>query len=248
MIARMAGVDWVDEVRERVVPVAAGGHAAGSDGVALDGVALAVVVTVAAALVFVPGLWRLARVAVTLVHELGHAMVGLAVGRRFTGFVVRGDMSGHAVTSGRPRGPGLVATTWAGYPAPALVGAGMVWTAGRGWSAPVITVGLVIVLVAVIRIRSAFTGIVMLAAVAGLASLWWWRTDQVQQQVLIGAGLVLIVGAWRHVLAVMRTGSRGDDPAVLAQLTAVPRVIWNLSFLVVAAGSSWLVVRQVVAA
>ena len=89
MIARMAGVDWVDEVRERVVPVAAGGHAAGSDGVALDGVALAVVVTVAAALVFVPGLWRLARVAVTLVHELGHAMVGLAVGRRFTELLSR---------------------------------------------------------------------------------------------------------------------------------------------------------------
>lgn len=247
MIARMVGMDWVDEVRERVVPVATG-HAGSLDGVGLDGVALAVAVTVAAALVFVPGLWRLARVAVTLVHELGHAMVGLAVGRRFTGFVVRGDMSGHAVTAGRARGPGLVATTWAGYPAPALVGAGMVWTALRGWSAPVVTAALVVVLIAVIRIRSAFTAMVMATALAGLGALWWWRADQVQQQVLIGAGLVLIVGAWRHVLAVMRTGSRGDDPAVLAQLTAVPRLVWNLSFLTVAAGSTWLVVRQLVAA
>ena len=76
------------------------------------------------------------RLAVTLVHELGHALVGLAVGRRFTGFVLRGDMSGHAVTVGPARGPGRVLSTWAGYPAPAVVGAALVWAAGRGWAAP----------------------------------------------------------------------------------------------------------------
>ena len=66
--------------------------------------------------------WRVLRLAVTLVHELGHAGAGVAVGRRFTGFVLRRDMSGHAVTVGRPKGPGMVATTWAGYPVPAVVG------------------------------------------------------------------------------------------------------------------------------
>src|SRR6476661_4004970 len=98
----------------------------------------AVTVALVAALlvVAVPAVWQVLRLAVTLVHELGHAMVGLAVGRRFTGFVLRGDMSGHTVTGGPTRGPGRVLSTWAGYPAPAVVGAALVWTAGRGWAAP----------------------------------------------------------------------------------------------------------------
>src|SRR5699024_4787175 len=75
--------------------------------------------------VAVAPLWRLLRVVVTVVHELGHAVVGILVGRSFTGLVLRPDMSGHAVTVGPSRGMGLVATTWAGYPAPALVGAGL---------------------------------------------------------------------------------------------------------------------------
>ncbi|MBL8930651.1 MAG: M50 family metallopeptidase [Kineosporiaceae bacterium] len=230
-------MDWVGELRLRVLPVA--GDVAGP-----DGRTVAITLAAASALVFVPGLWSLARVAVTLVHELGHALVGMAVGRRFTGFVVRNDMSGHAVTAGRPRGPGLVLTTWAGYPAPALVGAGLVWTAVRGWSAPVLTGALLIILLAVLRIRSAYTALVMAAALGGLGALWWWRADGVQQQVLIAAGLLLIVGAWRHVLAVMSAGSGGDDPAVLARLTGVPRLVWSLSYLAVAAGSAWLVVGQ----
>ena len=47
------------------------------------------IVVGAVLVVALPGVWRLARLLVTLVHELGHALVGLAVGRRFTGFVVR---------------------------------------------------------------------------------------------------------------------------------------------------------------
>jgi hypothetical protein len=231
------GVDWVGEVRERVAPVA-------DAGAGLSTRELVVTVSGAVALVVAQPLWRVARVAVTLVHELGHALVGMAVGRRFTGFVVRGDMSGHAVTSGPARGPGLALTTWAGYPAPALVGAGVVWLAVRGWSAPVVTVALGVVLLAVVRIRSAFTALVVVAALAGLGAVWWWRRDDVQQQVLIAAGLVLAVGAWRHVLAVVGRGSRTDDPAVLAQLTHLPRLVWNASFLAVAAGASWVVVEQ----
>ena len=74
----------------------------------------------------VPAVWRVLRVAVTVVHELGHAVVGLLVGRKFTGLVLRPDMSGHVVTVGPSRGPGRVVSTWAGYPAPALLGLAMV--------------------------------------------------------------------------------------------------------------------------
>lgn len=236
----MTVVDWVSVVRERVVPVAGGTDLLVSE--------VGLAVAVALALVFVRPLWRIARVAVTLVHELGHAVVGMAAGRRFTGFVVRGDMSGHAVTSGPARGAGLVMTTWAGYPAPALVGAAAVWLAARGWSAPVVTVGLGVVVLAVSRIRSGFTALVMGAALAGIGALWWWRDDGLQQLVLVAAGSVLIVGAWRHIASVMGNGTGADDPAALARLTRVPRLLWNASFVVVVAAATWVVIGQLMPA
>ncbi|HET9634030.1 MAG TPA: M50 family metallopeptidase [Terrabacter sp.] len=232
-------MQWFEAVRDRVVP------AAGD--VALTSPRLVLVLAVALVLVAVGPLWRVVRLTVTLVHELGHAVVGILVGRQFTGFALRGDMSGHAVTRGRPRGPGRIASTWSGYPMPALLGALMVWAAGRGWAAPVLTVGLGVLLFAFVRVRSALTALVMVAAIAGSAALWWWRDDALQTQVLVGLGVVLVVGAWRHLGAVLRDHSRSSDPAVLAALTPVPRALWNLSYVVVCALATWVVTAEVVA-
>jgi hypothetical protein len=229
-------VDW-DQVRTRLEPA--------TGDVAMTAPAVTVALVAAVLVVAVPGVWQVIRLVVTLVHELGHALVGLAVGRRFTGFVLRGDMSGHAVTVGPPRGPGRVLTTWAGYPAPAVVGAGLVWTASRGWGAPVLTVVIVILLVALVRVRSLLTAVVMLVALGATGALWWWRDDAVQAQVLVGAGIVLLVGAWRHLAAVLRTRDRTSDPGVLAALTHVPRLVWNASFVLVCAAASVLAASAV---
>jgi hypothetical protein len=224
-------VDW-DQVRTRLEPA--------TGDVAMTAPAVTVALVAAVLVVAVPAVWQVMRLAVTLVHELGHALVGLAVGRRFTGFVLRGDMSGHAVTVGPPRGLGRVLTTWAGYPAPAVVGAGLVWTAGRGWGAPVLTLMIVILLVALVRVRSLLTVLVMLVTLGATGALWWWRDDAVQAQVLVGAGIVLLVGAWRHLGAVLRTRDRTSDPGVLASLTHVPRLAWNASFVLVCAAATVL--------
>lgn len=222
-------MDLFSEIVDRARPV--------SEAVPLEGTPLVITLLVAAAAIVIDPLWRILRIAITLVHELGHAFVGVLVGRRFTGFVVRADMSGHAVTSGKPRGPGRIVTTWAGYPVPAVVGATMILLAEYGWGAPLLTALLVLVLLAFVRIRSALTLLVMLAALAGLGSVWWWRDDVLQAHVLVAVGIVLIIGAWRHLGAVVRGGrhDRSSDPAVLAQLSWVPRSVWALSFVVVIA-------------
>ena len=210
-----------------------------SDPVTLDTTQLAIVVAVALVVVLFPPVWRVARLAVTLVHELGHAFAGILTGRRFTGFVLRGDMSGHAVTVGKARGPGRVVTTWAGYPAPGLVAALAVWLVSVGYAAPLLTVGLLALLVAVPRIRSGLTALVLLAAIAGLGALWWWGSPTLQAEVLLGLALVLLVGGWRHLGAVAGSRDRVSDPAVLAQLTHIPRLVWNATFALVLAAATW---------
>lgn len=229
-------MDWLTEVVDRARPLG------GSPELAVPGL-LAVLALAVVASLWWPA-WRVLRLAVTLVHELGHAGVGVALGRRFTGFVLRGDMSGHAVTVGRGSGPALLATTWAGYPAPAIVGAAAIWLGARGWAAPVLTLTLLALVAALPFVRSALTGLVVLAAAGLVAALWWWRDEQVQQLMLVGVGVVLLVGAWRHLGAVVGSRDPGSDPRVLARLSGAPAIVWTAGFALVCALATWVALSQ----
>ena len=55
----------------------------------------------------------------------------------------------------------------------------------------------------------------------------------------LAAGVFLLLGAWRHLGAVITGGGRSDDPAQLAQLTPLPAWLWNLGFVIVLAACSW---------
>ena len=215
----------------------------------LNDAALAGILTAATLAVWVWPLWRWLRLAITLVHELGHAFVGILVGRKFTGFTIRGDMSGQAVTVGKATGLGRVVTTWAGYPMPGIIGTLMVVAAARGWAAPTLAVLLILLLVAAIRIRSGGTALVMLIALAAVGAAWWWRNNDVQQYAVAAVGLILLVGAWRHLWAVVSAGrgNRSSDPGVLAQLTGIPAVVWNLSFALTLAVCSWAAAHALLA-
>lgn len=232
-------MDLLTEIADRAMP-AASAPELGATGLVV------VLLTAAAAVTWWPA-WRVLRLAVTLVHELGHALVGVAVGRRFTGFVLRADMSGHTLTVGRPTGPGVVATTWAGYPAPAVLGAVVVWLAASGWSPLLLTALIIALLVALVFVRSGLTGLVVLLSLASLGALWWWREDAVQQHVLVGVGTVLIAGAWRHLGTVLGRVDPTSDPGVLGRLTGVPVLVWQASFVLVLLVSSWTVGSEVLA-
>lgn len=206
-----------------------------------------VAVALAVALLVVPALWRWSRVGVTVVHELGHAVVGVAAGRRFTGLVLRPDMSGHTVTVGPARGFGLVASTWAGYPAPAVVGAVLARLATGGWSPTLLGISTALLLVALTRARSLYTAGVVAALVAVNGSLWWWGPAQVQGAVVLAVGCFLVAGAWRHLGAVAARPAAQSDPGLLARLTGVPRVVWVLSHAVVLGLATWWLVLPLAA-
>lgn len=219
---------WLDDALHRSAPAAP----------PAGGAWLAVAAAVAVACVAVPGIWLRLRVLVTVVHELGHAAVGVLAGRRFTGFVVRADMSGHAVTRGRPSGPGLAATLFAGYPAPAVAGAALVVAALRGSSAPTLVVLAAAAAVSLLFSRSWRTAGVMLALASSCSALWWWAPQQWRAGALVAAGLFLLLGAWRHLGTVARAGGRGDDPAALARVTGAPAWLWLGFMLLVAAAAT----------
>ncbi len=199
-----------------------------------------------AAGVLLPPARRWARALGTLVHEAGHAAVGLLVGRRFHGFTIGKDLSGAAVTSGPERGLGRVLTTWAGYPAPAVLGAGLVSAALHGWAGAVTAAGTVVLLLLLVMARSWRTGgLVLLAAVLSALTFWFGDAAGVPLRagLVAGVGLVLLLMAWDGLAAVARSRDRTQDPGTLAALTHLPAWFWLATWALADAGATWAVWR-----
>ena len=104
----------------------------------------------------VPTVWHVVRHLVTIVHEAGHATVAVLSGRRLAGIRVHTDTSGLTTSWGPKRGPGLVLTLTAGYPAPALVGLGVAWLLSRGYAVGALWVLLVLLALVLVQIRNLY--------------------------------------------------------------------------------------------
>src|SRR5699024_9547364 len=129
---------------------------------------------------------------------------------------------------GRRRGIGRAAGTGAGYPAAAVVGAVLVQVARRGGAPTALFAALVVLLVSLVFTRSVHTLVAVLGTAAAVGALWWWGSEVLIAVLTLAGGVFLLLGAWRHLAAVIRGGGRGDDPAQLAALTPLPAAVWTL--------------------
>lgn len=196
-----------------------------------------------------PG-YRLVRHLVTLVHEAGHALVAVLVGRRLLGVRLHADTSGLTITRGRAGGAGAVAVLLAGYPAPALVGLGGAALAGSGRAAAWLW-GLVLVCALLVLLVRNLYGLLVVAltgAAVGAVSVL------APEAVLVGAAHLaawtLLLAAPRSVVELQRGRRRArgaSDADQLAGLTGVPAVLWVALFWLLCAAclvaGAWLLVR-----
>jgi hypothetical protein len=201
---------------------------------------------VALVLVLLPATWPRVRLGVTVVHEAGHALVAVLVGRRLRSIHLHSDTSGLTVSRGKPRGPGMVAMLAAGYLAPAALGllAALLLADGR-------SVGLLWLLVAlsaalILWVRNGYGLLVLLVGGAGVLLLTWYGGGQVQSVAAYLITWLLLLAAPRPLVELLTAGrrrGRTSDPDQLAGLTRVPAVVWilllllaNLAGLVVGVG------------
>lgn len=185
----------------------------------------------------VPPLWLIARNVVTIVHEMGHAVVARLCGRRISGIKVHSDTSGLAITRGRPRGLGVLLTALAGYPAPALVGLGMVWavTTGRAGAA---LLGMVVLLAAAfLLVRNLWGGLVVTASLLGAALIFWRGDSTIMTASVLGLGLFLTVGSVRAAFDLARAHLHGQaehsDAATAQANSLIPAGLWLGFYLLV---------------
>jgi len=191
-----------------------------------------VLVTAAAALfiVFVDGLWRPARNVITIVHEAGHALTAVLAGRRLSGIRLHSDTSGLTLSRGKPSGPGMVMTAFAGYPAPSLLGLLFAGLLAADKLAVLLTVCALLVLGSLVMIRNAFGILLLVLAGAVLFGVSWFASDQVQAGFGYLITWLLLLGGLRPLTELQRKRRRGhardSDADQLARLTGAPGLFW----------------------
>ncbi|HEV7711222.1 MAG TPA: M50 family metallopeptidase [Asanoa sp.] len=184
----------------------------------------------ALAVVLVRGPWRVARNAITIAHEGGHALAALLTGRRLRGVRLHSDTSGLTLSAGRPTGLGMAVTLACGYIAPSLLGLGGAFLLGGNHITLLLWVTVLLLLAMLIMIRNpygVFSVVVTGAVVFGVS---WFGSPQVQAIFAYLAIWFLLIGGVRPVGELQTLRSRGrlpdSDADQLARVTHVPGLFW----------------------
>jgi len=189
---------------------------------------------VALLLVLAPATWPRVRLGVTVVHEAGHALVAVLVGRRLRSIRLHSDTSGVTLSSGRPRGPGVVAMLAAGYLAPAGLGVVAAVLLADGRSVGLLWLLVVLAAALLLWVRNGYGFLVLLAGGTAVVLLTWYADGQVQSVAAYLVAWVLLLASPRPLVELLRAGrrrGRSSDPDQLARLTRVPAVLWILLLL-----------------
>jgi hypothetical protein len=189
---------------------------------------------IALVVVAVRPLWRIARNAITIAHEGGHALVALLTGRKLRGIRLEFDTSGLTLSAGRPTGPGMILTLLAGYIAPSLVGLAGAWILGGNRITLLLWIAVVLLLLMLINIRNVFGALSVIVTGAIVVAVSWYASSQVQAAFAYVGVWFLLIGGVRPVAELQKLRGRGrmrdSDADQLARLTHVPAFFWVFLF------------------
>jgi hypothetical protein len=192
-----------------------------------------------AAVAFRP-VWRIARNAITIAHEGGHALIALLTGRKLRGIRLEFDTSGLTLSAGRPSGPGMVLTLMAGYIAPSLIGLAGAWILGGNRITLLLWLTVALLLLMLINIRNLFGVVSVLVTGLIVFGVSWYASPQVQAAFAYTGVWFLLLGGVRPVNELQRLRRRGrmpdSDADQLGRLTHTGALFWVGLFYLVTIG------------
>ncbi|HEY2950344.1 MAG TPA: M50 family metallopeptidase [Micromonosporaceae bacterium] len=174
--------------------------------------------------------WRVARNAVTIAHEGGHALAAVVTGRRLRGIRLHSDTSGLTLSAGRPRGPGMAFTLLAGYVAPSLIGLAGAWLLGGNRITLLLWVAAALLLAMLVMVRNFFGIVSIVVTIAIVFAVSWYADPRVQAAFAYTGVWFLLIGGVRPVGELQRLRRSGrlpdSDADQLARVTRVPGLLW----------------------
>ena len=211
-----------------------------------------VAVSAAVALLIVgsPRSWRLARIAITITHESGHAAASLLSGRKLEGIRLHHDTSGETISRGKRSGPGIIVTAMAGYATPPLLGAGAAALLAAHRVNLLLSLFLLLLAATLVMVRNWYGALAVLVTAAALVAVIWLAAPALRAAFAYAAAWFLLFGGVRPVMELARTRTRPvrlaagrrlatgrpgmSDADQLAVLTRVPAGVWVAFFALVA--------------
>lgn len=184
----------------------------------------------ALAVVAEPHLWRLARNAITIAHEGGHALFAVLSGRKLSAIELHSDASGRTVSTGPLGGRGAVLTLMMGYAMPSLLGLAFAWLLADGRVRAGLWLSTILAAVMLLMIRNAFGALTLLVTGGAMAAVALFASPGVQGGFLSFAAWLLLLGAVRPLFELARHRRRGQaagsDVDQLETMTEVPAGEW----------------------
>ncbi|NNG39806.1 M50 family metallopeptidase [Flexivirga sp. ID2601S] len=204
----------------------------------LDARVTAALALVAAACILWAPAWRASRHVVTVAHEGAHGVVALLAGRSLSGIRLHSDSSGLTVSRGRARGFGMVATLFAGYVGPGVLGLLLASVLHSGHAVAALWLLLGALTLLLLQIRNLYGLWVVLVSGIALFAVTWWLSDDVQVGVAQTITWFLLLACPWSIIDLQRTRragrGRGSDPDQLARITPIPAGLWVTLMLLVA--------------
>jgi len=192
-----------------------------------------VLVPLVVAVLLVTPAWPRLRHGVTIVHEAGHGFAAAATRRRLRGIRLHSDTSGLTVSVGPSRGPGMVLTLLAGYPAPSVAGLLVAWAVAGGHAAAALWGCLVLLTGVLVQIRNWFGLWSVLVAGALVGAATWYADPGWRTRIALAVAALLVLGGLRAALELPRARRRGggaSDADQLGRITVLPTGFWLAVF------------------
>jgi hypothetical protein len=198
--------------------------------------------------------WHLARNAITIAHEGGHAVVSLLTGRKLEGIRLHADTSGVTYSRGRQDGPSMVATAAAGYIAPSLLGLGAAVLLATHHVTAMLWLLLALLVATFLAIRNLYGVVAVLVTAGAVFAVSYYASMRVQAAFGYATAWFLLLGGVRPVIELQRQRSHAirrrrpltSDADQLARLTRMPGGAWVAIFGVVCVAAlavgAWLLV------
>jgi hypothetical protein len=175
--------------------------------------------------------WPRARTVVTIVHEGGHVIVALLTGQRRIRVRLYRDTGGETLSTGTGGGIGVALTAAAGYPAPSLVGLG-------------------VLIALAIAVRNLYGMLAVIVTAGTVAAVCLYASPVVQAAFGYTMTWFLLLGGVRPVAELYRERRRHrswrTDADQLARLTHLPGGAWVVIFGVFAVAALGLSARWLV--
>src|SRR5699024_10446150 len=113
------------------------------------------------------------------------------------------------LSQGRPRGPGMVATVAAGYPAPAVLGLASAWLLAQGYAVGWLWLMVGLCAVMLVQIRNFYGLWVLLVAGVVVGGASWWLPAEAAGWLAHLLVWALLLAAPRSVVELQRLRQRG---------------------------------------